>query len=107
MLNEMSMCSTMMIKNVDDVHDEGDFGIFLDDWFETYGELFSTTKPTVNEKKEFIQTIVKWMEKDDYGYDSSYEKALVGMSTTEEDIALIKTCLETTESQYPEDKEYY
>ena len=107
LLDEMSKCSTMMIKNVENVHDEGDLGIFLDDWFEIYGELFSITKPTVNEKKEFIRTIVKWMEKDDYGYDSSYEQALLGMCTTEEDIMLIKTYLEPTESQYPEDKEYY
>ena len=106
LLDEMSMCSTMMIKNVENVHDEGDLGIFLDDWFEIYGEIFSTTKSTINEKKEFIRTILKWMEKDDYGYDSSYEKALVGMCTTKEDIALIKTCLEATESRYPKDKEY-
>jgi len=107
LFDEMSMCSTMMIKNVDNVHDEGDLGIFLEDWFETYGELFSTTKSTVNEKKEFIQTVVKWMEKDDYGYDSSYEKALLGMCTTEEDITLIKTGLEPTELKYPDDEEYY
>jgi uncharacterized Zn finger protein len=107
LLDEMSMCSKMMIKNVENIHDEGDLSIFLDDWFEIYGELFSTTKPTINEKKEFIRTIVKWIEKDDYGYDSSYEKALVGMSKTEEDITLIKTCLEATESRYPGDKEYY
>jgi len=107
LFDEMSMCSTMMIENVDAVHDEGDLGIFLEDWFEIYGELFSTTKPTINEKKEFVLTIVKWMDKDDYGYDSSYEKALSGMCTTEEDIMLIKTCLESTESQYPEDEEYY
>jgi len=107
LLDEMTICSTMMIKNVENVHDEGDLGIFLDDWFETYGELFSTIKPTVNEKKEFIRTILKWMEKDDYGYDSSYEKALIGMCTTEEDIIFIKAGLESTESRYPEDKEYY
>jgi hemoglobin-like flavoprotein len=106
LFDEMSMCSAMIIKNVENVHDEGDLGIFLDDWFEIYGEIFSTTKSTINEKKEFIRTILKWMEKDDYGYDSSYEKALVGMCTTKEDIALIKTCLEATESRYPKDKEY-
>jgi hypothetical protein len=105
--DEMSVCSTVMIKNVDDVHDEGDFGIFLDDWFEIYGELFSAIKPTVNEKKDFIRTIAKWIEEDDYGYDSSYEKALIGMCKTEEDITLIKTCLDSTEARYPEDKEYY
>lgn len=107
LFDEMSMCSTMMIKNVDAVHDEGNLGIFLEDWFETYGELFLTTKPTINEKREFVRTIVKWIEKDDYGYDSSYEKTLFGMCTTEEDVMLIKTCLESTESQYPEDEEYY
>jgi len=107
LLDEMSMCSTMMIKNAENVHDEGELGIYLNDWFEIYGGLFSTTKPTINEKKEFIRTILEWMEKDDYGYDSSYEKALVGMCTTEEDIALIKTCLEATESLHPKDKEYY
>jgi hypothetical protein len=107
LFDEMSMCSTMMIKNVDDIHDEGDFGIFLDDWFETYGELFSTIKPTINEKKEFIRTIAKWIEADDYGYDSSYEKSLIGMCKTEEDIILIKTCLDSTQARYPGDKEYY
>jgi hypothetical protein len=45
----------MMIKNVDSVHDEGDLGIFLDEWFEIYGELFSDIKPTINEKKEFLK----------------------------------------------------
>jgi hypothetical protein len=107
LFDEMSICSTTMIKNVDSVHDEGDLGIFLDDWFEIYGELFLTIKPTINEKKEFIRTIAKWMEKDDYGYDSSYEKALIGMCNTEKDITLIKTCLDSTEARYSEDKEYY
>jgi hypothetical protein len=107
LFDEMSTCSTMMIKNVDDVHDEGDFGIFLDDWFEIYGELFSAIKPNINEKKDFIRTIAKWIEEDDYGYDSSYEKALNGMCKTEEDITLIKTCLDSTEARYPGDKEYY
>jgi uncharacterized Zn finger protein len=106
LFNEMNLCSTMMIKNVDSVHDEGELGIFLDDWFETYGELFSTIKPTINEKKEFIRTIAKWIEKDDYGYDGSYEKAFIGMCKTEEDITLIKTCLDSMEAQYHEDKEY-
>ena len=107
LFDEMSVCSKIMIENVENIHGEEDLGIFFEEWFQTYGEIFSATKPTINEKKEFVQTIVKWMEKDDYGYDSSYERALFGMCTSEEDIEVIKKGLKTIEMRYPENREYY
>lgn len=107
LLGDMDVCSSIMINNVDNVHDEGDLGIFLEDWFETYGELFSKTKPNVKEKKEFIQKILDWMDKDDYGLDSSYEKALIGMCNSKEDLNLIKDFIKPIESKYPDDKDYY
>lgn len=107
LFDEMRACSKMIIDNIENVQDEGDFGIFLEDWFQIYGEIFAATRPTKPEKKEFIQTIIAWMEKDDYGYDSSYEKALIGMCTSEEDIEFIKKSLTVTETRYPDDVKYY
>src|SRR3989344_8213843 len=84
---EMKICSEIMIKNIENVHDEGDLGIFWEDWFEAYGEVFVATKPTESKKVEFIQTVLDWIKKDDYGNEGSFEKALVGLCSTSEDVA--------------------
>ena len=89
LFNEMKVCSSIMMDNVENVYDEGELSMFLGDWFQTYGEIFAQIRPTVKQKKEFIQTIVDWIDKDDYGLDGSYEQALFGMCTTIEDIVLI------------------
>ena len=107
LLNDMELCSNIMINNVENVHDEGDLGIFLEDWFETYGEVFSKTKPGIKEKKEFIQKILDWVDEDDYGLDDSYEKALLGMCDSREDIELIKGFMGERESEYPYGKDHY
>ncbi|MEK6960775.1 MAG: SWIM zinc finger family protein [Nanoarchaeota archaeon] len=87
---EMKVCSEIMIKNIENVHDEGNLGIFWKDWFETYGEIFASTKPNKKEKVEFIQVALHWIERDDYGNEGSFEKALVGLCSTSEDVELIK-----------------
>lgn len=92
-LEEMRTCSEIMIKNVDNVHDEGDLGLFLEEWFETYGEVFSATKPTKEEKNAFVKSILYWIKNDDYGLDGSYEQAFVGFCTDKNDIELVKDCL--------------
>ncbi len=100
LLNDIEISSMIMINNIENVDDEGDLGIFLEDWFETFGEIFSKTKPDIKEKKEFIQKILDWINKDDYGFDDSYERALLGMCNTEEDIILIKKFMNQKESEY-------
>lgn len=100
LFNEMKVCSSIMMDNVENVYDEGELSIFLEDWFQTYGEIFTQIRPAVKQKKEFIQTIVDWIDKDDYGLDGSYEQALFGMCTTIEDIALIEKYAQQLESEY-------
>lgn len=104
LLNEMEICSNIMIKEYENVHDEGDLGIFFEDWFLLYGEIFSSIKPMKEEKKRFLEKIMEWVKNDDYGFDSSFEKALIGMCTSEEDIKLIKEFYKPEESK---DEEYY
>ena len=101
LLNDMDACSHIMINNVENVHDEGDLGLFLEDWFGTYGDMFSATKPTIKEKGLFIQKIVDLINMDEYGLDGSYEKALLGMCNTKEDIQLIKKGMKQIVSKYP------
>ena len=104
---EMRICSEIMIKNVENVHDEGDLGIFWEDWFETYGEVFAVTKPTKSKKAEFIQTVIDWIEKDDYGYEKSFKKTLVGFCSTPEDVELIKEMLAKVKKKEYDDKNDY
>ncbi len=104
---EMKICSEMMIKNVENVHDEGDLGIFWEDWFETYGEVFASTKPNKSEKVEFIQTILTWIEEDDYGNEGSFEKALIGFCNTSEDVELIKGMLAKVKKKEYDDENNY
>ncbi|MEK6984080.1 MAG: SWIM zinc finger family protein [Nanoarchaeota archaeon] len=107
LLNEMKICSDIMIKGVESVHDEGDLGIFLEDWFKTYGEIFSKTNPTTEQKKLFIKNILDLIDKDDYGLDSSYEKALIGMCAGKEDIELIQWRYKPSGSEHDNDEDYY
>lgn len=107
LLDEMKICSTIMTDNVDNVHDEGDLAMFLEDWFQTYGEIFAYFKPTVRQKEEFIQTIIDWMKKDDYGLEESYEQALLGMCDTEQDIQMIDKYLRSFKSEYYNFEDYY
>ena len=57
LLNEMEICSKIMIDGQEEVHDEGDLGLFLEDWFLLYGEIFSSLNPSKKEKQEFLQKI--------------------------------------------------
>ncbi len=107
LLNEMNICSDIMIKGVESVHDEGDLGMFLEDWFKTYGEIFSKTNPSFEEKKLFVKNVIELADKDNYGLDSSYEKALIGMCTNNDDIELIKEYYKPTGSEYNNDEDYY
>lgn len=104
LLNEMEICSKIMIEGQENVHDEGDLGLFLEDWFLLYGEIFSSLKPSKQEKRGFLQKIMELMQKDEYGLDSSFEKAFVGVCTSKEDIELIK---EVYKPNKPEDEDYY
>ncbi len=104
---EMKTCSEIMIKNIENVHDEGDLGMFWEDWFEIYGEVFASTKPDKSGKVEFIQTILTWIEEDDYGNEGSFEKALVGFCNTPEDVELIKEMIsKVKKKEYDDENDY-
>jgi len=104
LLNEMEICSGIMVKGQENVHDEGDLGLFLEDWFLLYGEIFSSLRPSKQEKRDFMQKIIELITDDDYGLDSSFEKAFLGMCTSKEDIELVK---EFHKPNQPEDEDYY
>ena len=107
LLNEMEICSKIMIEGQENVHDEGDLGLFLEDWFLLYGEIFSSLNPSKQEKEEFLQKIIELIQKDQYGIDSSFEKAFLGMCNSKEDIELIKEYYKPSEDDETEDREYY
>lgn len=104
-LNEMEVCSKIMIKGQDNVHDEEDLAMFLEDWFLLYGEIFASLKPSKLEKREFLQKIMGLIKKDQYGFDTSFEKAFFGMCATKEDIDLIKEYFKPSETK--KNSEYY
>jgi len=104
LLNEMEICSEIMVEGQENVHDEeGDLGVFLDDWLLLYGEIFSSLKPSKQEKREFLQKVMKLMQKDEYGLDC-FERAFIGMCTSKEDIDLIKEAYKPNKQR---DEEYY
>src|SRR3989338_3178450 len=111
LLNEMKICSKVMIKGQENVHDEGDLGLFLEDWFLLYGEMFSSLKPSKQEKIEFLQKIIELIQKDQYSLDSSFKKAFLGMCTSKQDIELIKEFYkpnnEEDEPDELEDEDYH
>ena len=105
LLEEIEKSSNIIIAGVDSVHDDdGALSSFLEDWYETYGGMFSSTNPSKEEKIEFIKKILKLNEKDEYGLESSYEKAFLGMCKNIEDIELIKTYYKHED---PDDEGYY
>lgn len=105
LFEDIKLSAAIMIKNIENVHDEGDVGIFLEDWFKMMGEIFAKTNPSKDEKQAFIEYIIKLMGKDDYGLDSSYEKAFVGMCSCAEDIDMIKKAIETRKPKYQHDED--
>ncbi len=109
LLDEIKKASKIMINGVDIVHDEGELGLFLEDWYETYGEIFSSTKPSKKERIEFIKKILELINKDDYGLDGSYEKAFLGMCENLEDVEIIREHykFEKTEDEDYGDESYY
>ncbi len=104
LLSEMEICFKIMIKGQDNVHDEGELGSFLEDWSLLYGEIFSSLKPSRQEKRAFLQKITEFIKNDNYGFDSSFEKAFLGMCASKEDIELIK---EFHKPNKPGDEGYY
>ena len=107
LLNELEMSAAIMIKNIDNVHGEDEVAMFLEDWFEIIGEVFIRTKPNISEKKEFINKIYTLIDEDDYGLSESFEKALVIICKTKQDLELIKEIIKPLEAKYPKNKEYY
>ena len=107
LLNELEISAGIMIKNMDNVHGEDEIAIFLEEWFEIIGEVFIRAKPSISEKKEFIHKIYKLIDKDDYGLSESFEKALVKICETKQDLELIKEIIKPLESKYQSAKEHY
>lgn len=107
LLNELEICADIMIKGQDNVHGEDEMAIFLERWFETMGEVFLKTKPDINKKREFISKIYKLIDKDNYGLDTSFEKALVTICKTKQDLELIKKVLKPLESKDQNSKVHY
>ena len=90
LLNELELSANIMIDNQENVHGEDEIAIFLEEWFETMGEIFIRTKPSIEEKRKFINKIHLLIAKDSYGLSDSFEKALITMCKTKQDLGLIK-----------------
>lgn len=104
LLNEMKMCNKIMAEGQNEVHDEGDLGLFLEDWFLLYGEIFASLKPSPQEKQDFLQEVIELIKKDDYGLEGSFEKAILGMCKSKDDVKLI---IENYKPSKSEDENYY
>ena len=107
LLNELEISADIIINKIDNVHGEDEIEIFLEEWFEIIGEVFIRTKPNISEKKEFINKIYKLIDKDDYGLSESFEKALVIICKTKQDLELIKETIKPLESKYQKSKKHY
>lgn len=107
LVKEMKAASQIMIDNVENIDDNGEFSFFLDEWFKTYGEIFSATNPTKTQKNEFIHSIFQWMQEDEYDLDYSYQQALLGMCANEKDIDIIIKHLKSIDSNYYSYDDYY
>ena len=107
LLNELEISADIMIDNQENVHGEDEIALFLEEWFEVIGGVFIRTKPSINEKKEFINKIYQLINKDDYGLSDSFEKALFIICKTKTDLELIKDILKPLESRYQQSKEHY
>lgn len=51
----MDACSNIMVRGQENVHDEAELGLFMEEWFLTYGETFASTKPSDKEEKQYIK----------------------------------------------------
>lgn len=107
LLNVMELSADIIINKIDNVHGEDEIAIFLEEWFETIGEIFIKTKPNIKEKEEFINKICKLIDKDDYGLSDSFETALVAICKTKQDLELIKKIIKPLESKHPRSLEHY
>ena len=107
LLTEMETSANIIIHKIDNVHGEDEIEIFLEEWFETMGQIFLKTKPNIKEKEEFINKISKLIDKDDYGLSDSFEKALVAICKTKKDLDVIKRIIKPMESRYPRAQEHY
>jgi hypothetical protein len=106
LFESMEKCSEIMMKGYQDTHDEGDLSDFLEEWFEAYGQIFSSLNPSFDEKKIFIEKLEKLIEKDEYSLEGSIEKAFIGMCKNKEDIELVKNMLEGLKLRQKEE-DYY
>ena len=113
LLEEMEKASGIIAKGMDSVRDDdGALSDIISEWFEMYGDIFSSTRPTKAEKKYFIEKILKLIKKDEYSMESSYEKAFLGMCKNIEDVELIKEHYKIEknhedEDDFSYDKDYY
>ena len=107
LLKELEISANVMINGQENVHGEDEIAIFLEEWFETMGEIFIRTKPSIEEKRKFINKIYQLIDKDNYGLSDSFEKALITMCKTKQDLGLIKEILNPLESRYQKSKEHY
>ncbi len=107
LLSEMMSCTNIIIRGTNNFSGEDELALFLEDWCETLGEVFASTKPALREKQEFVRQICGWIKKDDYGFAESFEKALVAMCRSKKDVELIKEFVRPLESSYATAKEHY
>ena len=103
----METSANIIINKIDNVHGEDEIAIFLEEWFETIAEIFINTKPNIKEKEEFVNKIYKLIDKDDYGLSDSFEKALVVICKTNQDLELVKKIIKPLESKYQGNSEHY
>jgi uncharacterized Zn finger protein len=107
LLEEMEKASSIIIRSVNSVHDgEGAISDFLEDWYETYGEIFTSTNPSKEKKIEFIKKILKLIENEEYGMEESYEKAFLGICKDLDDVELIKEYYKKEENVKDEEDFY-
>ena len=107
LLSEIETSANIIINKIDNVHGEDEISILLEEWFETMGEIFLKTKPSIEDKEEFINKNYALIEKDDYGLSDSFEKALVIICKTKHDLEVIKRIMKPLESKYRRAPEHY
>lgn len=100
LFQEMTSCTQLMIANQEQVYDEGELSFFLEEWLYTFGEVFSEIESTQSKKEVFIDTIIQWMEEDNYDLDYSFQQAFIGMVKTKEDIRLIQDRIHSSDLIY-------
>ncbi|MFO8077327.1 MAG: SWIM zinc finger family protein [Thermoplasmatota archaeon] len=93
----MKQCTKVMIKNQEQVYDEGELSLFLEEWMYTFGEVFSEIETSQSKKESFVETIVQWIEEDNYDLEYAFQQAFVGICKTKNDIQLIEDVLNSTD----------